>query len=291
MLRIIALTILTFGLMVACQQDQSGGKPVIVTSISVYKDLIEQIGGGAFEVHSMIKGTENPHTFELSGGKIRLVSSADLLVFNGMGLEAWASQIVAGLDTNRTRVLYVADALRDSSFITHGDNPHIWMDPRIGQAIIRYLLPVLQKTLPDSQAVFQQRANNYVKKLGQLYHDVSLKLKPLQGKEIIAQTPGLAYFFSAFQIQQRAVIVINPGTEPSAKWMKELVDMARGGQIMAIIRLPQFSPSLPQTISKESKVPVVVMSPLINGVPHVETYIDLMWFNADALDNAVAPTA
>jgi len=278
-------------LLAACQPARTSKKPIVVTSISIYKDLIEQVTGNSIEVHSMVKGTENPHTFDLSGSKIRLVNSADLLVFNGMGLESWATQIVAGIDTNRTRVIYVADALRDSSFITHGENPHIWMDPRIGQAIVRHLLPALQKILPDSQAVFQQRARAYERKLEQLYQDIDHKLEPLHGKGVIAQTLGLDYFFSAFGIDRAAVIVNNPGTEPSARWMKELVDMLRSGQVAAIVRLPQFSESLPRTLSEESGVPVAVMSPLINGVPYVETYIDLMWFNADALVNAVTPEA
>jgi len=276
---------------IGCQSNQTPKKPVIVTSISIYQDLIHRITGDAVEVESMVKGSENPHTFDLSGGKIRLINSADLLVFNGMGLESWATQIVAGIDTQRTRVIYVANALRDSSFIIHGDNPHIWMDPRIGQAIVRHLLPALQTILPDSQAVFQARARAYEQELDQLYRDITQKLEPLHGKSVVAQTPGLDYFFSAFGIKQAAVIVNNPGTEPSARWMKELVDTLRTDDVTAIVRLPQFSESLPETLSRESGVPVVVMSPLINGAPYVETYIDLMWFDADALANAVAPEA
>lgn len=278
-------------LVVGCQSKQPARKPVVVTSISIYQDLIHHITGDAVEVESMVKGSENPHTFDLSGGKIRLINSADMLVFNGMGLESWAGQIVAGVDTKRTRVIYVADALRDSSFIIHGDNPHIWMDPRIGEAIVRHLLPALQAILPDSQAVFQKRARVYEQELEQLYRDITQKLEPIHGKAVVAQTPGLDYFFSAFGIRRAAVIVDNPGTEPSARWMKELVDTLRTDQVAAIVRLPQFSESLPETLSGESGVPVVVVSPLINGAPYVETYIDLMWFNADALANAVAPEA
>lgn len=266
-------------------------KPVVVTSISVYEDLVRQIAGSACEVHSLVEGMENPHTFDLSGSKIRLVAQADLMVLNGMGLEGWSQQLLSGIDTSHTDYLFVADSLGNSTLLIHDDNPHFWMDPRIGQQMVHVLLPEIQALVPDSQAVFRERADRYLAELEQLYHDIGVKLEPVKSKKVIAQTPGLDYFFRAFGVERADVIVSHPGTEPSARKMKALVDLLRTGDVIAIIRFPQFSEKLPQTLSAESGIPVVMMSPLINGAPYVETYIDLIWFNADALSNIAPPNA
>ncbi len=284
------LLVIFAGLFFACQPEQMKEKPVVVTSISVYEDLVRQIAGSACEVHSLVEGMENPHTFDLSGSKIRLVAQADLMVLNGLGLEGWSQQLVAGIDTRHTKYFFVADTLRNSPLLIHDDNPHFWMDPRIGKQIVNILLPEIQALVPDSQAIFRKRVDGYLEELEQLYHDIGVKLEPVKSKEVIAQTPGLDYFFSAFGLERAAVIVGHPGTEPSARKMKELVDLLHTGEVFAIIRFPQFSEKLPQTLSAESGVPVVMMSPLINGAPYVETYIDLIWFNADALSNVLLPS-
>jgi len=285
------LFVITAGIFLACQPKRMVEKPVVVTSISVYEDLVKQIAGSACEVHSLVQGMENPHTFDLSGSKIRQVAQADLLVLNGLGLEGWSRQLLAGIDTSHTRYVFVADSLMNSPLLIHNDNPHFWMDPRIGQQIVNILLPEIQALVPDSQAIFRERAAGYLEELEQLYHDIGVKLEPLKSNKVIAQTPGLDYFFSAFGIERTDVIVSHPGTEPSARKMKELVDLLQTGEVFAIIRFPQFSEKLPQTLSTESNVPVVLMSPLINGAPYVETYIDLIWFNADALANIASPNA
>jgi len=275
----------TIFLLLSCRPEAPKEKPLIVTSISVYEDMVRQIVGSSCDVQSLITGMDNPHTFDISGSEIQAVNSADLLIFNGLGLESWADQIISGIDTTRTEVLFVGDQIQDSPLLIHGDNPHIWMDPRIGRTIAETLVPILQQVLPDSQEVFQRRADQYLVEIDELIEDIQFKLESLEGAQVIAQTPGLDYFFSAFGIQRTDVIVEHPGTEPSARHMAALADLLETGNIIAIVRLPQFSERLPQTLGDESGVAVKLMSPLINGAPYVDNYVDLIWFNADAFSD------
>jgi len=270
-------------LFLGCEQKKVSEKPVILTSISVYQDIVENIVGDAYEVRSLVAGMENPHTLDLSGSKAKLVQNADLIIFNGMGLEGWAEQVKSGLKPKETPLISVGDSLQGDSLIRHGDNPHIWMDPRIVQSMSKIILTAIQQLNPDSAEVFRDHADLFTGRLDTLYEDVGYKLAPLSGSKVVAQTPGLDYFFSAFNIERSAVIVEHPGTEPSARAMTQLTDILKSEEIIGIVRLPQFSDKLPQTLSKETGVSVISMSPLINGTPYVESYINLIWYNADQL--------
>ena len=271
--------------LLGCQQEQQETEPVIVTSISVYQNFIQEIVGETFQVHSLVEGMENPHTLDLSGRKMELVQNAGLLVFNGMGLESWANQLTSG--QQEVKVVMVADSLRNNPIIRHGDNPHIWMDPQIAQDMIHVLLTEVQQVIPDSADVFQQNAEMYIENLNRLYRDINTKLDPVKGARVIAQTPGLEYFFSAFGIEQAGVIIEHAGGQPSAQHMTNLSNMLNSGDIIGIVHLPQFSANLPQTLSDENDVPVISMSALINGLEYVGTYLDLMWYNADQLESLV----
>jgi len=282
---ILSFVILFF----SCTTQHPSRKPVVVTSISVYADIVHAIAGSTCTVQSLVTGNENPHTFDLTGDKAKLVHDADIIVFNGLGLEGWGGQVIQGLDRKKTHFISVADSLAGSPLLVHGDNPHIWMDPRIGVLIVQTLVKPLQHLVPDSAAAFQSRADQYISDLRDLYRDINIKLEPIHGKKVIAQTPGLDYFFTAVQMHRTAVIVDNPGTEPSARHMTELIDSLNTGNMYAIARLPQFSEKLPDTLEKETGVPVTLMSPLINGAPYVDTYIDLLWFNADQIMMVFSP--
>lgn len=283
-----AITILLF--LISCTPStKQQTAPVIVTSISVYQNLIQNIVGNGIEVRTLVSGMENPHTFDFSGNKAKILEDAKLIVFNGMGLESWEEQVKQNTDREKTQYLSIADSLADSPLLIHFGNPHIWMDPRIAAEAVKVILPAVVKLEPDSAVVYQKRANNYIEQLDTLYQEVHYKLQPLKNKKVIAQTPGLDYFFSAFDIDRAAVIVTNPGTEPSAKRMTSLIDLTKSEDVIAIVRLPQFSKTLPQTLQKESKVPLVLLSPLITGAPNVDTYIDLIWYNADQLSAAALP--
>ncbi|MBS1271196.1 MAG: Manganese-binding lipoprotein MntA [Candidatus Marinimicrobia bacterium] len=274
---------LGFALFLGCGKRQISEKPVILTSISVYQDIVKNIVGDAYEVRSLVSGMENPHTLDLSGSKAKLVQNADLIIFNGMGLEGWGEQVESGLKPKNTPLISVADSLKDHPLLTHGDNPHIWMDPRIVQSMSKIILSSVQKLQPDSADIFRKRTDHFVGALDTLYQDVGYKLEPLAGSKVVAQAPGLDYFFSSFNIDRAAVIVDHPGTEPSAKAMTVLTDILKSGEIISIVRLPQFSKKIPQTLSEETGVPVISMSPLINGTQYVQSYIDLVWYNADQL--------
>ncbi len=268
---------------VGCSDIEQTSDPVIVTSISVYQNFLQEIVGDAIQVHSLVEGMENPHTLDISGKKMELVENAHLLIFNGMGLESWANQIASGRQNDR--MVMVADSLQDDPLLRHGDNPHIWMDPRIVQDIIHVLLVEVEQVLPDSAEVFQTNANRYIESLNQLYRDISMKLDPVKGEQVIVQTPGLDYYLSTFGIESAGTIVEHAGGEPSAQHMAVLTKRLQSGDIFGIVHLPQFSGNLPQTLSDETSVPVIQMSVLINGLEYVSTYIDLMWYNADQLES------
>lgn len=263
---------------------------MVVTSISVYGDLVRNITGNAVEVHSLVSGAENPHTFDFTGSDARQLHEADLVVLNGLGLEGWARQVEGSVREN-TGIFFVGDSMVKRNPGVSDENPHLWMNPRYGAQLVRSLTPALQQLLPDSADRFEEQSKQYISELDRTFRDISTKLENLTGTRVIAQTPGMDLFLEAFGIERVEVIVTSPGTDPSARKMTQLLDLLNTGDIRGIIYLPQFSKSIPQTLHQESGVSLIMMSPLIGTAPHTETYIDLLWFNADRIYNALTPAS
>ena len=68
----------------------------VVSSFSVLGDMAQQIGGEHVHVDTLVGPDGDPHTFEPSPKDSALLSKADVVVVNGLGLEGWRKNPYAG---------------------------------------------------------------------------------------------------------------------------------------------------------------------------------------------------
>lgn len=96
------------------------GANVVVTT-SILGDVVGQIvacGGGTTTV--LMPNGSDPHDFTPSSSQVAELVSADLVVANGLGLEAGLVDALAGAASDGTAVLEVAPALDPIPFGEHG---------------------------------------------------------------------------------------------------------------------------------------------------------------------------
>jgi zinc/manganese transport system substrate-binding protein len=92
-----------------------------------YADVIAQVGGKYVQASSIMSNPNtDPHTFEASPAVAREISSAKLIVQNGVGYDNWATTIENAAPSDGRQVINVQQLLKlpDST-----PNPHLWYDP------------------------------------------------------------------------------------------------------------------------------------------------------------------
>ncbi|WP_293785778.1 metal ABC transporter solute-binding protein, Zn/Mn family, partial [uncultured Aeromicrobium sp.] len=112
-------------------------RPHVVATFTVLADMARQIGGEAVRVESLIPPGAEVHGYEPTPGDLRRADAADLLIDNGLGLEAWFSQFTQRLDVPRV----VASRKVTPIPIVGSDhaNPHAWMSPREARGYVDVL--------------------------------------------------------------------------------------------------------------------------------------------------------
>ena len=93
------------------------GRPIrIVTTIGMIADLAKNIGGEMVEVTSLMGTGVDPHLYKASAGDVTLISEADLILYNGLHLEAGMSGVLERLsDQKPNQVLAVTKISIDQS--------------------------------------------------------------------------------------------------------------------------------------------------------------------------------
>ena len=131
------------------------GRIAAVGAENEYANVIGQVGGKYVHV-SAIESNPNtdPHSFEASASVAQLVSSAGLVVQNGLGYDSYMNKIEAAAPNAKRRVIDVQTllGLPDST-----PNPHLWYSPTTMPAVAKALAADLSALQPAHAGYF--RAN------------------------------------------------------------------------------------------------------------------------------------
>ncbi len=141
----------------ACGGDAAGNgdsdKPVVLTTFTVLADVARNVAGDKLTVESITKAGAEIHGYEPTPGDIRKASKADLILDNGLNLEAWFAQFVEGLDVPHAVVsegVQVMDISEDS--YQGKPNPHAWMSPVNVQIYVDNMVKAFSDLDPDNAA-------------------------------------------------------------------------------------------------------------------------------------------
>jgi len=271
----------------------------VVTTIPVLKDLVEQVGGPYVRVTSLLSGYENEHTYAPKPSDLVAVRKARLLFEVGVGLEVWSSALVKTAGSSSLLIVTTSKGiglirdLPDHDNQVHGvgegegGNPHIWLDPENAATMMRHISDALIKTDPAHAVEFRTNQATYLRKLDQLSAELNDRLRGVPDRRMIVHHPAWPYFARRFGFQIVGTIQSQAASEPSALQLQSLIAMIKKDRIKVIVSEIQLSQKFPDLLARETGARVVVLTTLPGGLPHTETYLDMLRYNVLQLANAL----
>lgn len=271
----------------------------IVVTIPVLKDLAEQVGGPHVRVTSLLSGYENEHTYSPKPSDLVAVRKARLLFEVGIGLEVWVSSLVKNAGSSSLRVVTTSKGIAllrdrpDHDGAAHAaeenerGNPHVWMDPENAATMMRHITESLIQVDPAHATEYRANQASYLRKLDQLRGDLSDRITRLADRRFIAHHPAWPYLARRFGFQIVGTIQPQSGSEPSALQLHGLIAKIKKDRIKVVVSEIQLSQKIPELLAKETGARVVVLTTLTGGLPHTETYLDMLRYNVLQLANAL----
>jgi zinc/manganese transport system substrate-binding protein len=152
---------------VAVGATTGNGPIVAVGAENEYANVIAQIGGRYVTV-SAIESNPNadPHSFEASPNIAHAVSTARLIVQNGLGYDTFMNRIEAASPSSSRKIIDVQRllGLPDST-----PNPHLWYRPGTMPAVAQALARDLAAIDPSHTAYYAANAKRFDASLGPWY--------------------------------------------------------------------------------------------------------------------------
>jgi ABC-type Zn uptake system ZnuABC Zn-binding protein ZnuA len=259
----------------------------VVTTTTVFADIVQNIGGSRVVVSSIIPPGVGPEDYEPKPDDARKLSDAQLIVSNGVGLDDFLQKLLASGTGGKTPQLVLGDGI--PVITVDGEaNPHFWLDPTlVKQDYLPAIAAKLSELDPAGKATFDANVLSYGAQLDAL--DVALKAEietiPAANRKLVTFHDAFPYFAKHYGFELIGVILQNVGQDPSAADLATLVQKVKAAGVRAVFSEAQFSPKLTETLAQEAGITSVVTT-LYNdalGPPPADTYLGLMRWNVDQI--------
>lgn len=275
-------------------------RPRIVTSFFPIYCWTVHVAGEFADVENLLPGRVDPHAYSFTTSDARKLTSADLIVVNGLGLESWLPKVQRNGTVATNKIVTVSAGLQTQLLFgahhhhhdgdAHGHageqaNEHLWLDPTLAAHGVSNILAALQRLDPAHAAAYASNAQAYVARLHQLDADIRAKLAGVTNRAIVTYHDAFPYFTRRYGLEIAGVVEQQPGVPPGPKYLSELGKKIRAQKIPAIFVPPGVRHPLAQRLASDLKVKLAELDTLESGPLSPSAYEQLMRHNAEALAN------
>lgn len=286
---VAVVTLLLAAMVAGCRSPEADGTtaegaspgdgPLVMATTSIWGDMAARVLGDAGRVEVVMEGGQDPHSFRLSAQQLGRLGEADLVVANGLGLEAGMDDALDELAAAGIPVVEVASALdpiaageesghaddhddEDAGEAGHGElDPHVWLDPvRMAQSG-HVIAAALHEVVPGP---WEDRAEQLEADLDALHGRVEeiLAAIPDECRVLVANHDAMRYLAVRYDLEVGATVLpgFSTDVQPSARDFAAVVELVADTGVPAVFVEDTASTRLADTLADELGGAVTVVT-------------------------------
>jgi zinc transport system substrate-binding protein len=261
----------------------------VAVSIAPQLWLVEQISREHVEVTAIVKPGESHETYQPTDAQIAQVMSGAVLFRIGIPFENGRA-FLGMISHRKLRVVDTREGINlremsplerggDSSHAGHshedeahghahhdheGQDPHVWLSPRLLKAQARTIAATLGEIDPAHRTDYERNLASLEQKLDAADGEIRRTLAPHRGKTFFVFHPAWGYFADDYGLKQVAIEA--EGKEPSDKEATALQKMARQEGIKVVFVQPQIASRGAEAIAQAIGARLETLDPLAPDV-------------------------
>ena len=292
------------GWYVSRTQEQTDGQELtVVTSFYPMYIAAENVIGDADGVR--LENLSEPqtgclHDFQLTPEDMKLLSTADVFIINGGGIESFMKEVAEAYPN-----LKIIEACENTSLLSgeekdthhheeeteeehaHGDvNAHAWMSVSAYETQVQTIADGLSEADPERSSAYQNGAKAYLGKLDELKKRQEKLKQEISGQSVILFHEAYAYVAEDYGLQVNYLLDLDEERQVSAGEVSDVLSAVRKGHVKYILAEELYGKSMGDTIRKESDAKVLYLDPLNRGTYEKDSYINGMKKNMEILEEA-----
>ena len=241
--------------------------PMYISTLNIVKDIpdVEVINMTAPQTGCL-------HDYSLSTKDLKTLSSADIFVINGAGMESFLDDVID--EYSDLKIIEASNGISLIEDTDHDVNPHVWVSISKNIEEVSNIAKELSAFDPNHASEYEANADAYISKLENLRTEMHAALDNVNNKDIITFHEAFPYFAEEFNLNIAGVIEVEPDSEPSAKEVENIISIINEKNIKALFTEPQYSSKIADTIAKETRASIYTLDPIVTGDANEDAYDD-----------------
>ena len=262
----------------------------VVVTLPWIGSLAKEIGRDKVTVTTLVKPTQDPHLVEAKPSMLAAGRRADILMYNGLDLEAGYLPVLLESSRNPRIVPGKPGNLDCSRFVkpievytsvdrSMGDvhplgNPHYHYSPENVLRVAEGMAGALAQIDSANARFYRDNFNSFAAKLNE--RRKQWQAVDLKGKKFVAYHKLFEYLAKEFGFRIVAYVEAKPGIPPSAGHVERLVAELKRSRPDALLTTGYYGRKETESISAKTGVKVVVLPNDVGAMKGAEDWFSFM---------------
>lgn len=292
----------------------------VLTTTSVYADVVREVGGDAVTVEAIIESTaQDPHSYEATAQDRLAVENADLVVLNGGGYDPFMESLAAGGSASVVEA-YEVSGLADEGAAAEGApasgdgtavegaeqgsgadagdgrgeaNEHVWYDLDAMEDVVGAIAEQLAELDPDGADAYRENAGSFAGRLTVLTE--RLAAGSAEGAAFMATEPVAVYLLEDAGLQDETpaefTAAIENGTDVPPLVMERVREEFREGRVRLLAFNAQTASGQTEQLREDARDAGAAVVEFTETLPEGTTYLEWMDRNVTDVTEAIGSTS
>jgi manganese/iron transport system substrate-binding protein len=266
-----------------------------VTTFTVIADMAANVAGEAAIVESITKPGAEIHNYQPTPGDILKAQDADLILWNGLGLELWFERFFQNLDGVPGAV--VSAGIEPMSIsegpYTGKPNPHAWMSPTSALIYVDNIRDAFVENDPTNAETYRTNAEAYKQKITETIAPIQAELAaiPDEHRWLVTSEGAFSYLARDFNLRPLYLWPINADQQGTPQQVRKVIDAVREHNIPVVFSESTVSSNPAEQVARETGARyggVLYVDSLSEADGPVPTYLDLLRVTSETIASGLA---
>jgi zinc transport system substrate-binding protein len=239
--------------------ERDYGRLLVVASFYPLVYMAERIGGERVTVMCLIQPGNEVHNWQPSTKQLVAASNADVIVYNGAGLDGWMQEVILpAIDTWGKTIMDTTDGVdllrnMDSSEVKERGlyDPHTWVSPYVASQQAENIFNALADKDPAGRDYYAANWAALKAELEGLDSSYREQLSNRTRNDVFVTHDAFGYLAARYGFTQHGVLGLSADQQPSTQTIIEIVGEMESTGVYTFYLEPGYSDVYVQTVREE----------------------------------------
>ncbi len=266
----------------------------VVTTFTIIADMARNVAGDSAEVVSITKPGAEIHGYQPTPRDLVGAQDADLILWNGLGLERWFEQFLKNMGDVPNAV--VSDGIEPVS-ISGGDydgkpNPHAWMGLETALVYVDNIAEAMAAQDPDHAETYRANAAAYKQRITDTIEPLRARIRalPEDRRWLVSSEGAFSYLARDFGLRELYLWPINADAQGTPQQVRQVIDTMREHGINTVFSESTVSDKPARQVAAETGANYggqLYVDSLSEPDGPVPTYLDLLRVTSETIANGL----